>query len=203
MGSPFGVGNALFRYSSTEEMVDTVAFGAYRRSIFEKIGLFDEEFVRNQDDELNFRITKSGGKILLSPDIVSHYYTRGSFSKLWRQYFQYGFWKVRVIQKHKRPASLRHLVPMLFVLSLISGAVLSIFFPLFRYLSLLLLLTYTVFASAFAVKASKGTMQHVFSVIWSFVILHISYGLGFLNGIFAFYVTRNKDSVSKNTRMSR
>lgn len=203
MASPFGVGNALFRYSDTEEYVDTVAFGAYKRQVFEKIGYFDEEFVRNQDDELNFRVTKSGGKILLSPEIISHYYTRGSFSKLWRQYYQYGFWKVRVIQKHKRPASIRHLVPVLFVLSLFSGAILSLFFSIFRYLFAALVGLYTACAVIFAYKVTEGNRRHMLKVIMSFAILHVSYGLGFLEGIFAFYITRNHNRINKNTKMSR
>lgn len=203
MASPFGVGNALFRYSDKEELVDTVAFGAYNRSIFDKIGYFDEEFVRNQDDELNFRIIKSKGRILLSPDILSYYYTRGSFRKLWTQYYQYGFWKVRVIQKHKRPASLRHLVPMAFVLNLILGGVLSIFFKVFRYLLALLLILYTGCAGVFALKATKGSRKHVFRVMLAFIILHVSYGLGFLEGIYVFYITGNSDRTKKNTRLSR
>ena len=118
MSCPFGVGNALFRFAEKESFVDTVAFGAYRRSLLNEIGVFDEELVRNQDDELNFRVEKSGAKILLSPKIKSTYVGRGDFKKLWRQYYQYGFWKVRVIQKHRRPASIRHLIPLMFVLFL-------------------------------------------------------------------------------------
>ena len=141
----------------------TVAFGAYKKKIFDEVGLFDEEFVRNQDDELNFRVTQSGNKILLSPDIVSYYYTRGSFSKLWRQYYQYGFWKVRVIQKHKRPASIRHLIPMLFVLSVILGVALSPFLKFVRYGFALELLAYVLGAFTFAFKTSKNNLKYVSS----------------------------------------
>src|SRR3712207_9301585 len=84
--SPFGVGNALFRFAQKEMFVDTVAFGAYRREVLDSIGYFDEELVRNQDDELNYRVVKAGHKILLSPKIRSVYYSRGSLSKLWKQY---------------------------------------------------------------------------------------------------------------------
>ena len=104
MSCPFGVGNALFRFAEKECFVDTVGFGAYKKDLLNEIGYFDEELVRNQDDELNYRVVKSGAKILLSPKIKSTYYGRSDFKKLWRQYFQYGFWKVRVIQKHKKPA---------------------------------------------------------------------------------------------------
>lgn len=203
MGSPFGVGNALFRYSNTEMQVDTVAFGAYKRKVFDKIGLFDEEFVRNQDDEFNFRLTKSGGRILLSPEIISYYYTRGSFSKLWNQYFQYGFWKVRGIQKHKRPAQIRHLVPAGFVLGLILGTALSIFFSWARYIFAFALMAYIIGALVFAIKAAQDKPKFIPGIILSFIILHISYGLGFIEGIFVFYFTKNSDKINKNTKLSR
>ncbi|MGV8980340.1 glycosyltransferase family 2 protein [Clostridium sp.] len=203
MGSPFGVGNALFRFSEKEQLVDTVAFGAYRRSIFDEIGYFDEELVRNQDDELNFRIAKSGNKILLAPDIISHYYTRGSFGKLWTQYFQYGFWKVRVIQKHKKPAAVRHLIPLLFVLSLILGTIVSPFSKIARYLFLTELIVYLFGAITFSLKASGGKIKYVPRMIIAFLILHLSYGIGFLEGVIVFYCLRSNKAVEKNTKSSR
>ena len=98
--SPFGIGGSRFHYSQKEEWVDSVYMGAWRRDAFEKYGLFDEELVRNQDDEFNYRMRKQGGKILLNPKIKSNYTVRCSAVKLFRQYYQYGFWKVRVFQKH-------------------------------------------------------------------------------------------------------
>lgn len=203
MGSPFGVGNALFRYSNSEMLVDTVAFGAYKREVFDKIGLFDEEFVRNQDDEFNFRLTKNGGKILLSPEIISYYYTRGSFSKLWNQYFQYGFWKVRGIQKHKKPAQIRHLVPAGFVLGLIFGTALSIFLSWARYIFFFAIILYLAGALVFAQRAAQEETQYIPGIVLSFIILHISYGLGFIEGIYVFYFTKNSDKIDKNTKLSR
>lgn len=202
MSSPFGVGNALFRYSDKEEYVDTVAFGAYRKSIFDEIGLFDEQFVRNQDDELNFRVTKAGGKILLCPDIISYYYTRGSFSKLWRQYYQYGFWKVRVIQKHKRPASLRHIIPLLFTVGLFCGALLSLFSKAFMHIYLSVIALYAVLAFVFASKV-QTEKKHLLKIVYSFIILHLSYGMGFIDGLLTFYVFKNYNKIDKNTRLSR
>ena len=154
MSCPFGVGNALFRFAEKESFVDTVAFGAYRRSLLNEIGVFDEELVRNQDDELNFRVEKSGAKILLSPKIKSTYVGRGDFKKLWRQYYQYGFWKVRVIQKHRRPASIRHLIPLMFVLFLSIGGVLSIFSKLIRVMYFLVLGLYLLLDLLFSIKIS-------------------------------------------------
>ena len=203
MSSPFGVGNALFRYSTKKQFVDTVGFGAYKKEVYNKIGLFDEEFVRNQDDELNLRLAEAGGKILLDPEMVSYYYTRGSFKKLWRQYYQYGFWKVRVIQKHKRPASIRHLIPVTFVTGVILGGILSIFFKPILYIYLAVLLFYLAFSFIFAAKASKGEYKLVPKIILSFIILHISYGLGFLEGLNVFYITKNPEKLNKNKKISR
>lgn len=204
MSCPFGVGNALFRYAEKETFVDTVAFGAYRRTVLEEVGLFDEELVRNQDDELNFRVEKSGAKILLSPKIKSTYYSRGDFKKLWRQYYQYGFWKVRVIQKHKRPASIRHLIPLMFVLFLTLGGALSIFSKFIRigYLSVLSL--YIILDLMFSFKISKKKSFRYFKyLVVSFPLLHISYGLGFIMGLFNFYVFKSSKLEDKNKEISR
>lgn len=203
MSSPYGVGNAMFRFSNVEQYVDTVAFGTFRKSVFEEVGGFDRELVRNQDDELSFRIIKSGRKILLVPDIVSHYYTRGSIGKLWRQYYQYGFWKVRVIQKHKKPASLRHLVPLLFVLSLILGTILSVFFTPMRYVMAGEMGLYLISALVFSIKVAKSELSLVPLIVITFLTLHLSYGLGFLEGIFAFVLFKSKKSVEKNIKSSR
>lgn len=203
MSSPFGVGNALFRYSEEEAYVDTVAFGAYKREVFNRIGVFDEELVRNQDDEINYRVTKAGMKILLTPLIKCCYYTRGSFTKLWRQYFQYGFWKVRVIQKHKKPSSIRHLVPIMFVLSLILGLVLSPFTPIVRGAFVFEIILYLLCAGIFAKKVCGDKLHQIPRIIMSFFILHASYGIGFLQGIFQFYIRKTNKGIEKHTRTSR
>lgn len=189
MSSPFGVGNALFRYSDKPCYVDTLAFGAYKKEIFEEIGLFDEELVRNQDDELNYRLIKSGRKIYLTPAIQSYYYSRSSFKKLFKQYFQYGYWKVRVIQKHKKPASLRHLVPATFVLSLLIPLILSLFYKPFIYISLFIFLLYLTVSLIFSIKiCKKNGFKYLFKLPIIFFILHFSYGIGFLRGIFKFHL---------------
>jgi len=123
----FGVGGARFHYSDREEWVDTVYMGAWPRRVFEKIGLFDEELVRDQDDEFNYRLREAGGRVLLSPQIKSEYTVRGSLAGLWRQYFQYGYWKVRVLQKHPRQMRLRQAAPPALVLALLASAFLALF----------------------------------------------------------------------------
>lgn len=118
--SPFSVGGARWHDPNYEGPADTVFGGVYRREIFSRIGLFDESLVRNQDDELNLRLTRAGGRIWQSPRLVSWYAPRDTLRKLAHQYFQYGYWKVAVIRKHRLPASIRHVIPFLFV----SGVVL-------------------------------------------------------------------------------
>ena len=118
--SYFGAGGASFRTGvSNGKYVNTLAFGAYKRAEFLKVGAYDEELIRNQDEEFNYRIVKNGGKIWIDPSIKSIYYVRNSLLKLFSQYFYYGFYKVRVIQKIKSIFSFRHLVPAIFVLTLI------------------------------------------------------------------------------------
>ena len=113
MSSNFGVGGSAFRTGSKAAILtDTIAFPAYTRAITERAGAYDEELVRNQDDEYNYRIRKLGGRLLLAPDIRSRYFSRGSLRSLWRQYLQYGYWKVRVMQKHPRQMRARQFVPL-------------------------------------------------------------------------------------------
>ncbi|NLO68259.1 MAG: glycosyltransferase family 2 protein, partial [Bacteroidales bacterium] len=126
---PFGIGNSKFHYSDKLEDVDTVYLGAWPKRVFEKIGLFDEELVRNQDDEFNYRIREAGGQILLHPSIKSLYTVRSTPEALWKQYYQYGYWKVRVLQKHPRQMSLRQFIPPVFALSIFISLLLTLFFP--------------------------------------------------------------------------
>lgn len=178
--SPFGVGNAAFRYAHEGQFVDTLAFGAYRREVFERIGSFDEHLVRNQDDEFNFRLIRSGGKIWLDPAIRSTYYSRATIASLWRQYFGYGFWKVRVIQKHRRPASWRHLVPISFVLVLSLAFVLSLvtWSPVW-FMAVALPYALASVAVTLWVGAQEG-WQYAPLLLLVFLTMHLSYGFGFL-----------------------
>jgi succinoglycan biosynthesis protein ExoA len=187
MSSIFGVGNSDFRTTSGRTMfVDTVPFPAYARGIIERVGLYDEELVRNQDDEYNYRIREAGGKILLADDVRSAYFSRTSILHLSRQFFQYGFWKVRVFQKHPRQMSLRQFVPPVFVLALLLSfffvfvpglRVSSLFLPACYILTNILVSTYT---------ASKQGWKYVLQLPVIFAILHLSYGFGFLTGMIKF-----------------
>ncbi len=195
--TPFGVGSSRFHYSEKEEWVDSVYMGAWKREVFEKIGLFDEELVRNQDDEFNYRLRKAGGKILLSPAIKSKYTVRSSPKALWNQYFQYGFWKVRVLQKHPGQMSVRQFIPPAFVASLFFSLILAMFYPVF-WVFLLLIVGIYLFANFLAsiLSAAKKGWQHFFLLPVVFAILHISYGLGFLVGLVKF-ANRWNDKIGK------
>ncbi len=116
MSSPIGVGGASHRFEDYEGYSDSVAFPAFRRFVFDRIGLFDENLVRNQDDELNFRITQAGGKTFVSPRVRYRYWVRERPRQLFRQYFQYAFWRIPMLKKHRRPTTLRQVVPPLFFL---------------------------------------------------------------------------------------
>lgn len=186
--SPFAVGGARFHNINYEGYVDTVTYGCWKKETLEMIGLFDEELVRNQDDELNLRIVRNGGKIWQSPCIKSWYYPRSTITALFKQYMQYGYWKVKVIRKHKIPASLRHIIPGGFVGCLIIFSVLAPINVAVMWLLLGLMGLY-FFASVLAAlvtccKPSLYKFLPVMPVV--FAAYHIGYGYGFLRGVVDF-----------------
>jgi succinoglycan biosynthesis protein ExoA len=183
MSSDFGVGGAAFRTVRDKTMLtDTVAFPAMSRKMLQQAGQFDEELVRNQDDEYSFRLTDLGARILLASDIRSRYYSRGTLKSLWRQYFQYGLYKVRVLQKHPKRARVRHLVPAMFVLGIgvcAVAAAVGLRWPLFcvavSYVGANLLASLNT-----ARKTDWGLIGYL-PVVYG--ILHLAYGIGFWVGI--------------------
>ncbi len=194
MAHPFGVGNSHFRIGTTEpRWVDTVPFGCYRREVFERIGLFDEDLIRNQDDELNIRLVRAGGRILLVPEVVSSYHARDSLRKLWRMYYQYGYFKPLVARKVGGVFTWRQLVPPAFVLALIASAVAAIIAPK---TTPALAIIVAVYVSALAAMALPVAARHGPRVALAFCAaiptLHLSYGVGFLKGVVDFLVLRRK-----------
>lgn len=188
LAHPFGVGNSYFRIGVTEpRWVDTVPFGCYRKEVFDRIGLFDEDLIRNEDDELNLRLIKHGGRILLVPQIVAYYYARDSLRKLWRMYFQYGYFKPLVARKIGGNLTIRQLVPGAFVLSLVLLTVLAPWSGLASLLAGGLLSTY-VAANICAswITAVRTKAKSAFALPLIFPVLHFAYGLGFLKGAFDF-----------------
>jgi len=187
MSCPFGVGDALFRHSQRAQYVDTLAFGAYRRDVFDRVGLFDEELIGNEDDEFNYRLRRYGGKLFLTPAIKSFYYSRASLRALWKQYFNYGFGKVRVVRKHPGLVRLRHLMPALFVAGLMIAALLGLFSPLFVLLFAVIVGSYLSLSFLFSLRiALKKGWQYLPVLPLTFACLHIAYGAGFLMGLVRF-----------------
>ena len=182
--SPFSVGGARFHDVEYEGYVDTVTYGCWKKQTLLDLGGFDEELVRNQDDELNLRIIRAGGTIYQSPDIQSWYSPRSSLGALFKQYLQYGYWKVRVIRKHRIPASPRHLVPVLFVLGLILGPFLALLSPVLTTLYAAVLGMYSILLLVFSFTAARKKGWNLFPVLpLVFATYHISYGVGFLLGM--------------------
>jgi glycosyltransferase involved in cell wall biosynthesis len=194
-GSGFAVGGARSHNVDYEGFVDTVTYGCWRKKTLEDLGMFDEELVRNQDDELNLRITRAGGKIWQSKQIRLWYCPRNSLRSLFAQYSQYGYWKVRVIQKHNMPASLRHLVPGLFLATLLILLVLSLFHHVFLWGLLLLVGLYacaTILASIVAC-AGRSRIRYLPVMPLIFATFHFGYGYGFLRGIMGFGLRKRRD----------
>lgn len=200
MGHPFGVGGAHFRTGRKEGEVDTVAFGAYRRAVFEQVGYFDERLVRNQDDEFNYRVTKAGWKIILSPRIRSRYYVRASYERLFRQYRQYGFWKVYVNKLHGSITTLRQLVPALWVAFLLGGS-LGLLHPWSALCYFAGVLGYLSLALFSAVRAA-AVPGDIFGVLRAFLVLHFAYGLGYLHGVWSLLLL-GREPASGHQRSTR
>ncbi len=185
MSSRFGVGDSAFRTGTAEPVhADTIPFPAYPRSVLEAAGPFDEELVRNQDDEYNYRLRGMGGKLLLAPDLGSRYYSRAGLRSLARQYFQYGFWKVRVMQKHPRQMRLRQFAPPLLAGGLVLGALAAAW-------TLLLLAVvggpYLLALLAASLWATRSTPSRSWPLLPAiFAALHLGYGSGFLWGLLRF-----------------
>lgn len=201
MSSVFGVGNATFRLGGKKSLVDTVAFGAYWKKVYEQIGGFDEVLVRNQDDDYNFRVTQAGYKILFDPEIVSHYYVRGSYEQLRKQYFQYGYWKVYVNKKHKLVTSVRQLFPVLFILGILTGISLGFVHSLFWWITGSVVVLYLMMAFTFAIKLADKIAE-TFSLVRTFLILHFAYGFGYLKGIIDFIFFNRKPGL-RATELTR
>jgi cellulose synthase/poly-beta-1,6-N-acetylglucosamine synthase-like glycosyltransferase len=181
VSSPFGVGNAVFRYSQREQWTDTVAFPAYRRDVFDRIGPF-AEIEGGEDDEFHYRLRDAGGKLLLTPAIKSTYFARRSYWELIRQYFGYGQAKVVVLSRHPRRTRLRQLVPAAFVFALIASFVLALF-GAYLPLAVLAAAYGTASFGASIVVARKRGWRYLPRLVTAFACMHLAYGAGFLTGL--------------------
>ena len=193
LSHPFGVGNSEFRIRSggrSEPVeVDTVPFGCYRREVFDRIGLYDEKFVRNQDDELNARLKFAGGRIFLLPDVRIDYVARASLRQLARMMYQYGHFKPLVAVKLRRLATVRQLVPPAFVAALLVLPLLSVFSSAAAAAWVSIVAVYTLASLTLSVRQTAGTAAKTTSyLVAGFAVAHISYGFGYLTGLTRFVV---------------
>ena len=184
LSSSFGMGNSHFRVGADNEMeVDTVPFGCFHRSIFDKVGLYDEELVRNQDDELNARIIKAGGKIYLIPQLVCEYYARDTAKKVYKMFYQYGVFKPLVNKKLGSPATVRQFFPLLFVLGLLVGPVVCLFLPVLWWAYFAVIILWFILATSFSLKDSKN-LKRILTQNWIYFVVHFGYGWGYIVGIY-------------------
>jgi glycosyltransferase involved in cell wall biosynthesis len=183
VSSPFGVGNAAFRFSQREQWTDTVAFPAYRRDVFDRIGPF-AEIEGGEDDELHYRLRDAGGRILLTPAIRSTYFARRSNWELARQYFGYGQAKVVVLSRHPRQTRLRQLVPAAFVLALLASSAAAAFGGLLLLPLIALVGAYALASlTASVITARANGWRQLLRLPLAFACMHLAYGLGFLVGL--------------------
>ncbi len=186
LSHPFGVGNSLFRIGVDKVTeADTVPFGCYRKEVFDKYGLYNTKLIRNQDIELNKRIIRDGGKILLIPNTSCTYYARETYKALAKNNYQNGMWNILTVYytNEIRSLSLRHFIPLLFVLSLIVPSILSLVWSPILMLSALSLGLYLASVIVLSIKAYLKDKVNPIYMVASFFILHFSYGLGSLVGL--------------------
>jgi len=185
MSHPLGVGNAVHRYPTYEGYVEGAQFPAFRRWVFTCVGYFDERLVRNQDDEFNYRIRQAGGLVYVSPRVRYSYIVRSRIGQLFRQYFQYGFWRIPVIEKHRRPTTWRQMIPTLFL----SGCVVCAFVGMWWRQPLIaagLPLTYSgALILAAAGTAFRNTISVAIRLPIAILAMHVGYGAGFGYGLYA------------------
>lgn len=180
LASPLGVGGAKYRSADNEGFVDTVFLGAFRRRVFERIGMYDPRAITNEDAELNQRIVESGGKVYLSPEIVVHYHPRESFRALAKQYFRYGRGRARTLLKRGKLLSLRPAIPFLMVAgasALLATSAVQPFTP-FAFAA------YALATGAEAVRVGRSAGASAIPIVWAiFPVLHVSHGVGFAVGL--------------------
>jgi len=187
LSNRFGVGNSLFRVGVNKiTEVDTVPFGCYKKSVFTKFGLYDTRLTRSEDVELNKRITRGGGKIYLLPDLECVYYARETFFSIAKNNYSNGLWNILTVKYTKgfSSLSLRHFIPLCFILSLLLPLFLSFIYTPFLVITALSLFLYISFLTIICIRLAINTNNNIFYLFWSFITLHFSYGIGSLIGIF-------------------
>lgn len=182
LSSPFGVGNSSFRVSNSPGYADTAVYGLYKKEIFEEVGYFNEFYARNQDIELHARIKKAGGKFYFNPEIESTYYARNSVKKMAKQAFGNGKWNMILILNRTSAPSIRHLIPFAFVFFLFASTILGFFSHWIWKFEVAIMILH-LFCGLFAAFKKTRNLKEIVVMPFLFLILHISYGLGYFSGI--------------------
>jgi succinoglycan biosynthesis protein ExoA len=183
---PLGAGDAYYRIGGIAQEVDTVPFGAFHRELIDKIGMFDETLLTNEDYEFNARLRQSGGRVWLDPRISSIYYARPTLNELAKQYWRYGYWKAQMLRKHPKTLRWRQILPPLFVVALLGFGILSFAWNLARWLLAFIVLLYTIVIFGIGIQMS---LQHsspslAIGVPLAIATIHFSWGTAFLWGLF-------------------
>lgn len=187
LSNKFGMGNSYFRVGAKEtKSVDTVPFGCFRKSLFDKIGLYDTDMIRNQDDELNGRIIKNGGKIYLLPEVKIKYFSRDKVSKVRKMFYQYGLYKPLGNKKLGSPATLRQFFPFFFVTGLLVGLIISLIFPILWPFYLGVIVLHLLIGAIEGVMSIKktGRLGCIMLMPYIFLNMHVCYGLGYIKGMY-------------------
>lgn len=178
---PLAVGDAMYRIGARPSLVDTVPFGAFHRSLIDKVGPFDETLLSNEDYEFNARIRQSGGRVWLDPEIVTIYYARSTLGELARQYWRYGYWKFRMLRRYPDTLRWRQGLPPLFVASLVVFALLVWWPPARLLLAMEIVLYVTVLLLTGLLSAVRQHKIHFFiGLPLSIAVMHVAWGSGFL-----------------------
>ena len=195
MSHPFGVGGATYRIPTTKTEpfeVDTVPFGCYKRSVFEKIGYYDETMLCNEDNDFNDRLLKSGGKILLIPTLKIKYFARENYTKLWKMFWRYAYFMPYVNKKLCIKTRLSRYIPSLFVLSLILPSIYGLKKRRSLLVSLISLSMYMTVNVGVSLNLGKKNIKLFSLTMAAFDVMHIAYGLGYLFGWFNFVFLGNE-----------
>lgn len=198
LSSKFGMGNSSFRVGADKvTLVDTVPFGCWPREVFDRIGLFAPDLIRNQDDEFNGRLIKSGGKIYLLPHVKVKYFARDKISKTAKMFYQYGLFKPLVNKKLGAPATVRQFIPLALVLGIVFGLIISLLWEPFWIPYLTGIFLYIGLCIFFSLKSSHNHKQ-ILIQSWTYTAVHISYGVGYIVGIWKILTKRSFNA--KNNR---
>ncbi len=179
---PLAVGDAHYRFTAKARVTDTVPFGAFRRSLIDEIGYYDESLLTNEDYEFNTRVRQAGGTVWLDPSIRSTYFARANLKELARQYWRYGYWKARMLRRYPDTLRWRQALPPAFVLGLIGGGLLSLFWAPAAYLLLGVVLIYILILSLAGLQLAwkKKDLALSFGVPLAILTMHLAWGGAFL-----------------------